>query len=299
MAPSPSDAWIRSIDATYALFERPENREAYPALAAKVESAVRIIEAALSEFRYVHDSCSVERCALSFNGGKDCTVLAHILAAVLRRHTNAGAHELLRLEALYVACSSPFQEVEEFIAYAASPETGYNMSLHTEQGSMKEALARYLDGAPGKPLAPGPGRTEIATRPAPSEPPHAPHDVRAMFIGIRRRDPHGSSLEVRAPCDPGWPPIMRVHPILDWDYDEIWAFLRCPVLGTPPAPAPSCVGGGGAHGVPYCALYDQGYTSLGSTYNTRPNPCLAIEGTDRFCPAYKLRDCASERAGRG
>lgn len=50
MAAGAPAAWVRSIDATYALFEREELRAAYPVLAAKVESAVRICEAAVQEF---------------------------------------------------------------------------------------------------------------------------------------------------------------------------------------------------------------------------------------------------------
>ncbi|KAI3618383.1 hypothetical protein CBS9595_002746 [Malassezia furfur] len=284
MAPGPSAAWIHAIDATYVLFEQEEHRNAYPALAAKVASAVRIIEAAIAE---------VERCALSFNGGKDCTVLAHLLAAVLRRHTHAGPTTLPRLESLYVACQSPFAEVEQFIAYAASASTGYHMDLHMERGAMKVALAKYLDGAPGEALAPVDGSCANEAQPQPRQ-------VQAIFIGVRETDPHGSTLGVRSPTDPGWPQILRVHPILDWDYATVWSFLRCPVLGTPGARYPSYVGGGGAHGVPYCSLYDQGYTSLGSTYNTRPNPRLRVEGAEAvYRPAFELRDAALERAGRG
>lgn len=51
--------------------------------------------------------------------------------------------------------------------------------------------------------------------------------------------------------------------------------------------------------VPYCALYDQGYTSLGSTHNTVPNPLLKNEGAPTgWEPAYKLTDESKERAGR-
>lgn len=208
-----------------------------------------------------------------------------------RRTKHAG---LPRMAALYVACASPFREVDEFIAYAASPTTGYHMDLYTVHAPMKEALARYLSGAPSEALGSGSGGAMAPVSDLP-----APRDVQAMFIGVRETDPHGSKIGVRSPCDPGWPPIMRVHPILDWDYADVWAFLRCPVLGTPAAALPQFVGGGGTDGVPYCSLYDAGYTSLGSTHNTHPNPYLQVQGTTTYRPAYCLEDGSSERAGRG
>jgi len=81
--------------------------------------------------------------------------------------------------------------------------------------------------------------------------------IAAILIGTRRTDPHGSKLSHRNMTDPGWPSFERINPIINWSYSDIWAFLR-------------------RLNVPYCALYDQGYTSLGSTYNTFPNPALLI-----------------------
>jgi len=69
--------------------------------------------------------------------------------------------------------------------------------------------------------------------------------------------------------------------------------------------------------IPYCPLYDLGYTSLGGTTDTHPNPVLARQpstqqvpqlsdansstnGTPKpkFRPAYELEDDYEERLGR-
>lgn len=71
---------------------------------------------------------------------------------------------------------------------------------------------------------------------------------------------------------------MRVNPILDWDYHDVWDFLQ-------------------AASLPYCKLYDEGYTSVGSIKNTVPNSALMREdGT--YAPAHLLPDARLERAGR-
>ena len=51
--------------------------------------------------------------------------------------------------------------------------------------------------------------------------------------------------------------------------------------------------------IPFCSLYNQGFTSLGGTRNTRPNPALALDGeTKSFRPAYELTRDDEERLGR-
>lgn len=55
--------------------------------------------------------------------------------------------------------------------------------------------------------------------------------------------------------------------------------------------------------LPYCSLYDQGYTSIGNVKDTVPNPALlapgaAQEGKARYMPAYLLQDEELERKCR-
>lgn len=74
---------------------------------------------------------------------------------------------------------------------------------------------------------------------------------------------------------------MRVFPVLDWDYCDVWNFLRKLNL---------C----------YLSLYDEGYTSLGETNNTIKNPYLMRKEDDKeyYLPAYMLEDGGKERESR-
>jgi FAD synthetase len=50
--------------------------------------------------------------------------------------------------------------------------------------------------------------------------------------------------------------------------------------------------------IPYCELYDAGYTSLGGTKDTKPNPVLRVGGEEKYRPAYELVADEEERLGR-
>jgi len=116
----------------------------------------------------------------------------------------------------------------------------------------------------------------------------------AFILGTRKGDPNCGDQETFAPSSDWMPvPFMRVNPILKWEYGHVWHFLR-------------------TFNLPYCKLYDQGYTSLGKKSETMPNPALSRKyqslrvqnNTDTtinvksYWPAYMLSDWTLERAGR-
>ncbi|KAK4047763.1 3'-phosphoadenosine 5'-phosphosulfate sulfotransferase [Microbotryomycetes sp. JL221] len=255
-------------------------------LSLKVKDALNIIEQAVDRY-------GLEHLALSFNGGKDCTVLVHLLAAVALRKaatsklSSQTSLQLPRLKSVYVRCLSPFPQVEHFVN--ACTET-YNLDLMAVEGGMKEALQEYLDKV---------GRNSMQKNLSTTNG-NESKQVEAILVGTRRNDPHGAQLTPFDPTDKGWPNFMRVHPILDWSYKQIWDFLRHPML---------TIGDENQSGdqddvgtIEWCELYDYGYTSLGSTHNTFPNPLLRTEDevglVGGWRPAWDLQDGSQERAGR-
>lgn len=106
------------------------------------------------------------------------------------------------------------------------------------------------------------------------------HNVTTVLVGNRRTDPYSEHLLPIQKSSEGWPDFTRVHPVLDWDYSEVWRYIL-------------------HFKVKVCTLYEQGYTSLGKTHNTRRNPYLMIpssgEGPTEYYPAWFLKDGTKER----
>lgn len=108
-------------------------------------------------------------------------------------------------------------------------------------------------------------------------------EIKAVFMGTRACDPFAHELKPVQKTDQGWPEFYRISPLIGWNYHQVWKFLRDLWL-------------------PYCMLYDQGYTSLGGEHNTIKNPALEYTdafGRKRYKPAYLLEDGNLERNGRG
>ncbi|VDP10529.1 unnamed protein product [Soboliphyme baturini] len=105
---------------------------------------------------------------------------------------------------------------------------------------------------------------------------------KVVFMGSRLSDPGIDKLNETALTDPDWPSYLRLFPLLHWSYTDVWKFLRDLWL-------------------PYCTLYDQGYTSLGNMRDTLKNASLKIinpDGEQDFLAAYLLGDPKAERFGR-
>ncbi|KAM0746198.1 adenine nucleotide alpha hydrolases-like protein [Meredithblackwellia eburnea MCA 4105] len=253
-------------------------------LAQNIRTGLHIIEKAINTYGKHH-------LALSFNGGKDCTVLLHLLASVLL-HTNPTSSRTFKIPTLYIRCTSPFPQVESFVTQVNSC---YSLDLVSLSGSMKDVLARYLVL-----------RQQQQQQPSDSD--SDSREIKAVLVGTRRTDPHGGQLAEFEETNGDWPRFMRVHPVLDWGYGQIWDFLRHPYLTlgalSPPPPPPTPLNNNKETTTSqiWCSLYNVGYTSLGSTHNTFPNPELRVtnEGTGEveWRPAWELKDAALERAGR-
>lgn len=73
---------------------------------------------------------------------------------------------------------------------------------------------------------------------------------KAWITGLRREGSAGRSAVARREFDDTYQ-LVKVNPLADWNEEDVWEYLR-------------------AYSVPYNALYDQGYRSIGCAPCTRP-----------------------------
>ncbi|XP_053200775.1 FAD synthase-like [Panonychus citri] len=230
------DLWTSQLN-QFALLEGNEN----------VLESISVINKCLENV-----DCDKKRFCVSFNGGKDCTVLLHLVYLLMmdkvKQRAAFNQTDDVKLMTLLILMPDTFPELEEFIK---SSVERYNLGLVTLDGpDFKEALKNFK----------------------------AESSVSHIFMGTRKTD-LVNSISFFEPTDSDWPEFIRVNPLLNWSYHQIWSFLR-------------------SLEVPYCSLYDKGYTSLGTSKNTILNPKLKDPSGTGYFPAYMLNDGKDERQGR-
>ncbi|KAJ0557462.1 putative FAD synthase [Helianthus annuus] len=167
----------------------------------KYKNAIYVIQRALQLY-------SIEEVAFSFNGGKDSTVLLHLLRAgyflhqVEHGHSNESLSDgrfTFPIHTIYCETPSVFPEINSFTYETAARSTTIQLwRADIIREDFKSGLEALLKAKP----------------------------TRAIFLGVRIGDPTAVGQEQFSPSSPGWPAFMRVNPILDWSY-------RCGRLGFP------------------------------------------------------------------
>lgn len=145
-------------------------------LGERAREALGVVRRAMDELRLV----------VAFNGGKDCTVVLHLVAA------ECAARGVPLPEVVYFQRGQDFDELHAFVRETEA-ELGFTTRVLT--GGYKAGLdALRAEG------------------------------VEACVMGQRRTDPYCPPLHF-APTTEGWPRMMRVNPILDMNYEAVWGFL--------------------------------------------------------------------------
>lgn len=155
---------------------------------------IKIIKSIITHLQVLHetlDKYEPTEIFLSFNGGKDCTVLLDIFARLFSER-----YPDVKLYCLYIQPNNPFDEIEEFIRDC---QNRYNIEVETIRGSVKGALFEMCEQHP---------------------------QLKTCVMGCRRTDPYCNNLDTFQATDQGWPSLMRVNPLLDWTCKNIWDYLH-------------------------------------------------------------------------
>lgn len=191
----------------------------------KIEKSEKIIKKAFSIIE-------PQKLAIAFTGGKDSTVMLHIVKKVLK---NNITNPILFID------ESHFDEVYEFVDKITN---SWNLNLIVEKD--EETLKKYFKTnniEEKKKLA------QIlkinAIKKAVEK-----HKWQGLMVAIRRDEHPAREKEVYFSPRKN-PKHLRIHPILHFTEKDIWSYIK-------------------KFKVPYNPLYDKGYRSLGEKEFTKP-----------------------------
>ena len=206
--------------------------------------------------------------AISFNGGKDCTVVLYLILFAISKQVMkslkisnenidifkneiyyATICKLSKVIPIYFPKKNEFPEISEFINHISKI---FSMNIKTypiENSSMCQELIKIISES----------------------------NIKAIFMGVTANDNHETKIFEMTTGK--YPMMLRVNPMTEWNFGDVWKFFK----------DYKCL---------YCSLYDKGYTSIGTVDNTIPNPALLVEATGEYLPAYMLMDENKERDGR-
>lgn len=167
----------------------------------------------LDKNHHLHESMTIiEECfrltkfklnevCLSFNGGKDCTVVLYLLRCFifknseLFKNSNNGQ---LTLNTLYIRPTDEFEEVNKFIQFSSK---FFNLNLiKYESDKIKQSLAQFKTSELGK-------------------------EVKVIFMGQRASDPNRNLIKPIQETDSDWPNFLLSNPLFHWSYKQVWSFI--------------------------------------------------------------------------
>ena len=235
------------------------------------------IQDALHSLHHAYRLYGPENIIGSFNGGKDAAVILELMRAAHANYYQSlgNTMEPIRPRVIYFNNELEFPQVYDFVKCTVE-RYDLDMIAFEEGISFVEGLTLLVENN-------YPPQMDAHTHKS------MPFPL-GFVLGTRTSDPNAGKQATFAPSSSYMPSFMRVNPVLQWTYGNIWHFLR-------------------QFKLPYCSLYDEGYTSLGNINDTFPCPSLkkiawiesnesSSSSSSSYWPAYMLKDWSQERAGR-
>ena len=157
-------------------------------------SAVNVIQEAFDKY-------GIQPLAVSYNGGKDSDVCAHLwrlsLFLYLAQRNRTDEYFSIVRKCYFIVFHNPF-DFEEITDHLQRISAAIGVHTAHEHRSFKEGLTSLIEQ----------------------------YHLEAIILGVRDTDPQGVGLIPFSPSTPDFPPFMRVLPLIHWTYGDVWSFIH-------------------------------------------------------------------------